>query len=227
MELAGKETRKAKSSAKPEPGGWRLMTRPMSAIEPTEVSWLWPERIALGKYTLLTGNGGDGKSYLACFLAATISRGLAWPDGSPCPQGKTLYITCEDDADDTIVPRIIGLGADMAQVQWFDCVANDQQSDVYLNLADHLEPIEKWLAEHRPLLLVIDPISAFVGDINGNSNSEVRRAGASTTADRQVRRGPAGDHPSRQRRAEKPSPPRAGICSLAGCSPRRLAAGHR
>ncbi|RPI76318.1 MAG: hypothetical protein EHM42_14845, partial [Planctomycetaceae bacterium] len=43
-------------------------------------AWLWPRRIPARALTLLAGGVGSGKSFLACDLAARISRGAPWPD---------------------------------------------------------------------------------------------------------------------------------------------------
>jgi hypothetical protein len=51
-------------------------------VEPHSIAWLWPGRIPLGKLTLLVGDPGHGKSLLALDVAARVTRGLPWPDGS-------------------------------------------------------------------------------------------------------------------------------------------------
>jgi hypothetical protein len=45
------------------------------------VEWLWPERIPLGKVTLLVGDPGLGKTLIATDLAARTSRGASFPSG--------------------------------------------------------------------------------------------------------------------------------------------------
>jgi predicted ATP-dependent serine protease len=44
-----------------------------------EVEWLWYPYIPRGKLTLLEGNPGVGKSYLALQFCAIVSRGRPWP----------------------------------------------------------------------------------------------------------------------------------------------------
>ncbi|MGQ0634922.1 MAG: AAA family ATPase [Planctomycetaceae bacterium] len=50
----------------------------MTPAKPVE--WLWPGRIPLGKFTLLVGDVGLGKSLLMLDVAARLSRGRGWPD---------------------------------------------------------------------------------------------------------------------------------------------------
>jgi len=60
-------------------------------------AWLWPRRIPARALTLLAGGVGSGKSFLACDLAARVSRGIPWPDcpgDSPQPQ-PVLLLTHE------------------------------------------------------------------------------------------------------------------------------------
>ena len=54
-----------------------------SDIKAKKIEWLWKHYFALGKLTMLNGEPGNGKSLLAIDLAARLSRGLPWPDGSP------------------------------------------------------------------------------------------------------------------------------------------------
>ncbi len=54
----------------------------LSDVRPTQVSWLWRDRIPRGAITLLDGDGGLGKSTLSLTIAAAITagRGLAGSD---------------------------------------------------------------------------------------------------------------------------------------------------
>lgn len=52
-------------------------------IEREQIRWLWPARIPLGKLTLFVGNPGTKKSLATIDVAARISTGRAFPDGTP------------------------------------------------------------------------------------------------------------------------------------------------
>jgi hypothetical protein len=66
----------------------------------------------LGKCTLVAGEGGLGKSMVLSWIAATVSRGGEWPcqEGQP-PCGSIIILSAEDDAADTIVPRLMAADA--------------------------------------------------------------------------------------------------------------------
>src|SRR5438132_2881770 len=70
------------------------------------VSWLWPDRLPLGKLVILDGDPDLGKSLIALDLCARLSTGRPLPDGQPCPgPANALVLSAEDNAADTIVPR--------------------------------------------------------------------------------------------------------------------------
>jgi len=156
----------------------RLRVRCFADVEATEIDWIWPGRVARGKITLLAGHPGQGKSFLTCDIAARVSAGLAWPDGSPANEpGDVLILNCEDDPSDTIRPRLDAAGADVRRVHFVDGVAS-------LVREQTIDPFE--LAEHTPILrehilanpgvrmLVLDPVTAFASDRDDNKNAQVR-----------------------------------------------------
>jgi hypothetical protein len=60
---------------------------------PRLVSWLWPGYIASGRLTLLDGDPGVGKSLLTVDLAARLTTGRDFPDGSrPGPATVGLLV---------------------------------------------------------------------------------------------------------------------------------------
>src|SRR6476619_6439795 len=81
------------------------------------VSWLWPDRMPLGKLVLLDGDPDLGKSLLALDLCARLSTGRPFPDGSPGPGvANSVVLNGEDGAADTIGPRLEALGAELTRV---------------------------------------------------------------------------------------------------------------
>ncbi|XVO20522.1 MAG: AAA family ATPase [Sphingorhabdus sp.] len=58
--------------------------------------WLLDNWIPVMRATLLTGEGGSGKSLLAQQLATCVAMGIPFM-GIPVRQQASLYITCEDD----------------------------------------------------------------------------------------------------------------------------------
>jgi len=139
----------------------------LADVQPVPVSWLWEGRIARGKITLIAGNPGLGKSFLALDLAARVSTGAAFPDGTPGCPGKALLLSAEDDLSDTIRPRLDAAGADCGNI------LARRYGDLG-NLDAQLPQLETDLKNERPVLLVIDPITAFLGRLDAHRNDEIR-----------------------------------------------------
>ena len=151
----------------------------MADVEPVDVGWLWPLRIPVGRMTLLVGRPGDGKSFLTAYLAATVSRGRHWIDGSACPRGSVVLCSAEDDPADTIAPRLIAHDADLDRIHLLAGVTNrdDRGEDVerVFTLAD-LATLRQTLERLSDCeLIVVDPIGSYLGGrADAHRDNEVR-----------------------------------------------------
>jgi hypothetical protein len=130
--------------------------RCLADIAPQAVSFLWKPYLPLGKLTLLEGDPGQGKSWLAAAIAAAGSRGRGLPGLDVFPPFRTLFLTAEDGLPDTLRPRLESLGADCGAV--FAC---DQP--LALDLESGLGTLTQALATFAPRLVVVDPLVAFLG----------------------------------------------------------------
>lgn len=145
-------------------------------IKPLPITWLWPGWVPAGKLTILAGAAGTGKTTLALALAAVLTAGGRWPDGSACAGlGNVLIWSSEDVADDTLVPRLIASGADLARCHFIEGIAQDSESvpfDPSQDIPDLRRAAE---AIGGVSLLLIDPIvSAVAGDMH--RANDVRRS---------------------------------------------------
>lgn len=112
--------------------------------------------------------------------------------------GRVLLLAAEDDAEDTILPRLQRAGADLARIDLLEgmqpvqSAATKQDPEAgrsrLVSLLEDLDQVEKVLRERGEgvergegwervgyRLVVIDPISAYLEDLNPNSNNSVRR----------------------------------------------------
>jgi RecA-family ATPase len=156
-----------------------LISRCAAEIEPKRIDFLWAGRIARGKHTAIAGEPGDGKSQLSIYIAATISRSGEWPCGEGrAPVGNVIIFNAEDGADDTVVPRLIAAGADLERVHIVSAVLQDGgKGRRTFNLQADLELLERKIAEIGGVaLVIIDPISSYMGKTDSHKNSEVRGA---------------------------------------------------
>jgi putative DNA primase/helicase len=153
-----------------------LVTRCAADIAPEKINRLWRGRLARGKHTCVAGEPGTGKSQLVLAMAATLTTGGEWPCGEGRAQtGSVIILSAEDGAADTIVPRLLAAGADLNRVYVISAVRNPDGTRRALNLQSDLELIEKKISEIIDVVLVIiDPVSSYLGKTDSHKNSEVR-----------------------------------------------------
>jgi putative DNA primase/helicase len=146
----------------------------MDEVEAKHVDWLWLNRLARGKLTLLAGDPGIGKSQISCDIAAHLSQGAAWPDADRAPRGSIIILSAEDSANDTLRPRLEAADADLARVHVLQATLVDGKP-VTFSLQAHLEMLGSKLAEvGDAALIVIDPITSYMGKIDGHQTVDVR-----------------------------------------------------
>ncbi|MEZ6142124.1 MAG: bifunctional DNA primase/polymerase [Zavarzinella sp.] len=147
-------------------------------IESREIEYLWPERIPIGKLTLIAGRPKAGKSFLTCDIAARVSTGSTWPDGTPCQQGEVIFMTAEDDPEDTIRPRLENAGADLKKIhllRGITCSDGTEEKELMIRLTD-VEQIDQAIKDVPGCrLIIVDPIGSFLGgDVDAHRDNEVR-----------------------------------------------------
>lgn len=166
----------AVGAAQPEAGGYapRLIT--LSDIPPEQVRWLWPRRVPFGKLTILCGDPGLGKSFITLDLAARLSSGTAWPDGGVPQIGSTVILTAEDGLADTVRPRLDAMGADVSRVTALTAVIDKSADGVELafQLAHHLAVLEAAIGAVGAVLVILDPLNAFLAGVDSYKGAEVR-----------------------------------------------------
>ncbi len=135
----------------------------MSEVEETVVQWLWYPFIPFGKVTLIQGNPGKGKTWIAMAIAAYCTNGKELPNALPIEPFNVLYQTAEDGIADTIKPRLAKCGADMTRVRFIN------EDEKQLSMTD--DRIEKAIRQNNVRLMIMDPIQAYLG-----ANVDMNRA---------------------------------------------------
>ena len=144
-----------------------------SEIKPEKVDWLWYPYIPLRKLTSMRGDPGVGKTYFALYLATAISNGWGLPIGvkngeymlsEPTEPAKVMFFTAEDGLGDTIVERLIKMGANLDNI----ILATE--------LITFDDPrFEEGVKKYKPKLVIVDPLQAFLGDkVDMNRANEIR-----------------------------------------------------
>lgn len=145
-----------------------------SSIQPKPIRWLWPGWLAKGKLHVIAGQPGTGKTSIALALAATVTAGGRWPDGTGADPGKVLVWSGEDDFHDTLAARLLASGADLGRSFFVgDMQAHDGRRP--FDPAQDMPALARAAREVGDIrLIVVDPIvSAIAGD--SHKNAETRR----------------------------------------------------
>jgi putative DNA primase/helicase len=146
-------------------------------LEMRGVEWLWPGRFARGKIGLIAGLPDYGKGQIAAFLAAAVTAGVELPCGEGhMPQGNVIWLNAEDDARDTVKPRLVAAGADPKRVHFVNGARANGQDRAF-SLVTDLRLLRKAINQiGNVVAIIIDPISAYlgVGKVDGRSATDVR-----------------------------------------------------
>lgn len=124
----------------PQQSGWIVELTAAVDIPAETIQWIWPGWLPRAKLSILAGAGGCGKTTLAISLAATLSKGGDWPDGSKGEgPGNVVIWSGEDGIADTIIPRLTAADADLNRVHIIeglrDQLGNRRQFDPAANFA--------------------------------------------------------------------------------------------
>ena len=175
FEILPRESIQHESELEPE-----LMSRAYSLtrladVEPERPLWLWPGHIPKGKIVLIDGDPATGKSTLALDIAAHVTTGAAWPDGSAgCEPANVLLLTAEDGLADTVSPRIRAAQGDTSKMFALSEVFKDGK-EVAITLTDALPQIAQAVREQHIGLIVVDVLISFLGsDTNSYKDQDIR-----------------------------------------------------
>lgn len=144
--------------------------RTFSEIDMKEIQWLWQPYIVKSNLNIIVGDGGVGKSYLTTWLVSAISTGDNIPFSDDNFEiGNAILQNAEDDLGATVKPRLLRNNANVSKIGIF----NEEYKGLTIKQVERLESVIK---EINPEIVVLDPIQAYLGDINMNSSVEVRNA---------------------------------------------------
>ncbi|MFI8512309.1 AAA family ATPase [Streptomyces sp. NPDC085460] len=150
-----------------------------SDIEPEPVVWAWLDdgegRVPAGALSVAAGREGTGKSSFGMWMAAHITRGTL-PGNFHGKPRAVFYVAVEDSWKQTIVPRLIGAGADLDLVYRVEAV-EAEYGETTLSLPQDNSLMEAAIKEHGVALVVLDPLMSCIGKgIDTHRERDVRTA---------------------------------------------------
>lgn len=152
--------------------GKTSLTVPLSAVTPMAVDWLIPGRVPKRFITVFAGRTGVGKSFVSCDLIARLTTGDEIPGaGGLCFEPGGALVISEDSHEYVLAPRLIGLGADLSRVNamTWEAMGKYQLGDTDM-LGMACDEVKGGVS-----LVMIDPPTNFLDDVDEHKNSEVRQ----------------------------------------------------
>ena len=128
------------------------------------ITWLWPDRFAIGKLGLVVGLPDEGKGQLLSFFCAAVTTGGEWPmNEGQAALGSVIVFSDEDDAADTLAPRLEAARADRSRIHIIKMFHADGTDRVF-SLVTDLEALRRTIVNIGDVkLVIIDPITAYLG----------------------------------------------------------------
>ncbi|MGF6665304.1 putative DNA primase/helicase [Paraburkholderia atlantica] len=140
------------------------------------IEFLWPGYIARGAVHVLAGNSGEGKSTLISALVAVFTTGGRLPDGSQAPLCNVLIYSGEEGIEDTLLPRLRGMGADMSRIYIPKARRDPAGRITPFDPSTDMALLKVAVAEHDIGLVIIDPIMDVMSAGSGNDARDVRHS---------------------------------------------------
>ncbi|MEY9457987.1 AAA family ATPase [Bradyrhizobium ottawaense] len=158
------------------PGYAAITPAAWKGTHPEEQRWLASGRVPSGDLTIMSGNGGSGKTEIVTQLLVYVAAGLSDWLGCTIETGPALFLSCEEP-EHNIRDRVERISKhrciDPYRLPDLHLLFPDLEStwlvhagkDGRLSRAPLLSWLEAWIVEHKPRLVVIDNVAAvFDGD---------------------------------------------------------------
>lgn len=171
----GKEKLKRKSDEEEREEEYesRFNFIPMAKVQRVNLDFLWEPYLARGEVSILEGDPGLGKSYLAMMVSAMISTGQRIPTfkrGLLVSQGSVVYFDLENSAGSVTKPRLEDNGfTDLNDYYPIEEGFSIDDEGAIAEIYEHLEVI-------KPSLLVFDTLNTYIGRADAHKAAEVTQA---------------------------------------------------
>lgn len=174
--------RKTEAEVRPPKPGDEKDDRPSAVVKnladvvEEPISWLWPGRLAYGKFNLLDGDPGDGKSLVTIDFAARVTTGRPFPGFCACYEpGSVVILAAEDGISDTIKPRFTAAGGDPALVHVMTGTRRGKK-DGFPSLTKDAAALGDLVRGVGARFVIIDPLTSYLGGCDTHKDAEVRQA---------------------------------------------------
>lgn len=168
----GKKLVRKNSKSTTEKTTYRFLAHSLDEVEEEEIDWIWYPYIARGELSILEGDPGVGKSYLAQMVCASIADGrrLPSPKRMPVVQGKIAYFDMENSAGSVTKKRLSTNG-----LKNFDYFYQEEEP-FSIDDEDTVEEVENAIERFKPTVVVFDTLNTYIGKANTHNSAESQQA---------------------------------------------------
>jgi len=136
----------------------------LATVAPRSVDWLWEPYIPARMLTMISGDPGTGKSYLALAVAADLTPGRLL-HGSACAASNVLYLTSENPTAEVVRPRFDLLGGDPKRMFLLNGTlktegGKEKRGAITL---DNVHALDAAIIKTSARLVIVDPIQSYLG----------------------------------------------------------------
>lgn len=146
----------------------------MDDVKEEKLDFIWKPYLARGEVSILEGDPGLGKSYLAQMVAGSIATGRRIPSpykGQPKVTGSVVYFDMENSAGTVTKPRLTQNG-----FTDFEGRYHVVQQPFSVDDEEALDLIYENLERIKPSLVVFDTLNTYIGRADTHKASEVAQA---------------------------------------------------
>jgi len=146
----------------------------MDDVREEKLDFIWKPYLARGEVSILEGDPGLGKSYMAQMVAGSIATGRRIPSpykGQPKVTGSVVYFDMENSAGTVTKPRLTQNGFTN-----FDGNYHVVQQPFSVDDEEALDLIYENLERIKPSLVVFDTLNTYIGRADTHKASEVAQA---------------------------------------------------
>lgn len=150
---------------------YKFLSRSMAEVEEENLDWIWYPYLAKGEVTILEGDPGLGKSYLAQMVSIGIADGKSLPSVKKRKpvQGKIAYFDIENAAGSVTKKRLVDNGC--RQLHHFF----QEMEPFTIDDDETLDRVYDAIDALRPTLVVFDTLNTYMGGADIHNSSETQQ----------------------------------------------------
>jgi archaellum biogenesis ATPase FlaH len=151
---------------------WRPLAKPLSEVEEEQLDWIWYPYLARGEMTILEGDPGLGKSYLAQMVSKGLTDGEVLPSVKKMPaiEGVVAYFDMENSVATVTKKRMADNG--MKRMDRFF----QEETPFSIDDEDAVSTVYDALRTRKPVLAVFDTLNTYIGKADIHNSAESQQA---------------------------------------------------